>query len=365
MGSLEEIQLFPPLTKKEIIGRSDEIFQHGAITQAYSTGGSSGEPTRFPAALHEALDNYARTYAARSWWGLQPMDPYLHIWGHSHLFGGGPVQKLKRRVQDTLSGAMRVNAYDMSEEGIAGHYQALIRQNPMSIIGYTSAVFRLARHIEHHKLRTRGLTRLKAVIVTSETVTEPDIEVLERVFGVPVVIEYGSAETGTIATSRGNSFPLQVLHLSNLVQLASEGGIRVTTLTDRIFPLINYDIGDRGEAAERSGGSVLKLAHVQGRAREVVKVRKVNGQMLELSPILPVHILKSEPGIVAVQYRQHADRLEILLTGHGELPLSELAQLFGQRLGTDHPDFDPASVTFEQVPAPVLTKAGKHALFVS
>ena len=43
------------------------------------------------------------------------------------------------------------------------------------------------------------------MVVTSETVTDYDVNLIEKVFNVPCVIEYGMAETGVIAYSKDNS----------------------------------------------------------------------------------------------------------------------------------------------------------------
>lgn len=367
---IRELGMFPILTKEIVVERTDEIFQQGFITDAFVTGGSTGIPARYPKGPRDYLTNYAQTYAGRNWWDIQPFDPYLHIWGHAHLFGGdgltGKIQKLKRQVADTLINAVRVNAYDMSPQGLESHYQALLRQNPFYITGYTSAVFKLARHIEAQGGLKQKISNLHAAVVTSETVTQADVNVISRVLGVSVIIEYGSVEMGTMATSRNGSWPLQVLWQTFAIRLPGMSGeLNVTTLSDRLFPLINYTVGDRGVAEDIVDGNVLTLAAVTGRNKDVVVMATQDGQPLELSPILPVHILKGEPGIHAVQFRQDTpNRLRIFLAGNGELPLEQLTRMFVGHMQDDHPDFDTGSVVLEQVEQPLLNKKGAQALFV-
>jgi len=368
--NLAELQSFPKLTKADLVERADEVFQHGRIQLAYSTGGSTGTPTRFPRAVSDTPSFYANTYAGRSWWGIRPFDSYVHVWGHAHLFGAesglpGRVVKARRAIADRLANAVRLNAYDMSDSAIEGHVQATLKRNPSYIVGYTSAVFRLARHIQaHHEGATSRLTNLRGVIVTAETVTRADADLIGKVFGVPVVTEYGAAETGVIACSRGGTWPLQVLWRSFIVSIGSDSELAVTTLTEREFPLINYAIGDRAEGGDVANGNALTLDAVLGRSQDSVTFSKSDGQLLELSAILPVHLLKSEPHVTAVQLRQETEgHVRVFLSATEPLDLDSVSATFADKLRSDHAGFDRTSVVLEQVDSPLLTKAGKQALF--
>jgi phenylacetate-CoA ligase len=368
--SVKEIESFPYLTKSILVERSQEVFQNGAIRIAYSTGGSSGTPARFPRGDHEKYSFYANTYVGRGWWNLKPLDSYLHVWGHAHLFGGqggilGIIHKAKRKVLDFLANATRVNAYEMSNGALQNHYETLVRRNPTYMVGYTSAIFRLAQHVELNGLDVSSLRGLRGVIVTSEIASPADVETIGKVFGVPVIIEYGAGETGLIATSRGDSGPLHVLWHSFIVLRDDHGELTVTTLNERLFPLINYTIGDRGEGGDVIDGNVLTLDAVIGRSKDFVVVGAADDTSLELSAIYPVHILKSIKSIFAVQFRQESpETLTIFLSANHSLSLDEVADMFSKNVRLDHPDYDASSVTFVQVPEPVLSISGKQALFV-
>jgi phenylacetate-coenzyme A ligase PaaK-like adenylate-forming protein len=363
---VSDLRHFPLLTKQVMVEQAEEIFQRGAIADAYSTGGTTGTPVRYPRGAHEALSNYADVYLTRRWWGIRPFDSYVHLWGHSHIFGGGVAgagRRVKRAVADRLVNARRLNAYDMTEDAIEGHYRSLVRSNPVYLVGYTSAIFKLARYMEDHGLDLRALRRLRRVVVTAETVSRADADLITAVFGAPVVTEYGAAETGLMAASVGGTWPLKVLWASVILQ-ADRGDLSVTTLNDRLFPLINYAIGDRAEPGDVENGNALTVASVIGRGQDVIRVVTTDGRRLELSAILPVHILKSQPGITTVQFRQEAERLRIFVCASHPVDVTDLKDRFARDLRRDHPTFDRDSVDLEQVAAPLLTRAGKHALFV-
>lgn len=366
--TLDELHKFPKLTKQVIQQRQDEIFTNanGArIEEAYSTGGTTGTPTRYPKGPGEENSSYANTFAARSWWGIRPFDSYVHVWGHAHLFAGGPVGKVKRKVQDALVNATRVNAYNMTAEALDGHARVIIRRNPTYLVGYTSALFKIARHIKDANIDTSRLTKLRNVIVTAETVSRADVDLIEEVFNAPVVIEYGAAETGVIAYSRGGTWPLQVLWHSFVLSVQEGSDLAITTLDDRLFPLVNYVIGDAVEGGDILNGNALTLGAVKGRSQDIVTVSTSSGHPLELSAILPIHILKSMPGVLSVQYRQEdRGQLKVFLTASLPLDLATVSERFADSMKLEHAEFDPASVVLKQVESPVLTKAGKQALFI-
>ena len=368
IDSINELREFPRLTKATLVSRASEVFTDDrgrTIPLAYSTGGSTGTPTRYPRGKNEGIRFYANTYTGRSWWGIQPFDSYVHVWGHAHLFGGSRLSRMKRSMLDRLANATRVNAYDMSAAALVSHTNTILRRNPRYVVGYTSALCKIARHIEKNQLDVSGLTNLRAIVVTAETVTPADVRLIEQAFRVPVVIEYGAAETGVIATSRNGSWPLQVLWKSFIVTVRDDSDLAVTTLDDRIFPLINYSIGDAAIGGDIREGNALTLAAVLGRSKESVIVSTETGEALELSAILPVHILKGFEGVDAVQYRQEsARRLTIFIAFSRDISLDSIASKFIATLRTDHPSFDPTSVVFKEITEPILTAAGKQSLFI-
>ncbi|WP_148709958.1 hypothetical protein [Micromonospora sp. M71_S20] len=363
------LRSFPPLTKEILIARQDEIFQGGRIVDAYTTGGSTGQPTRYPRGADEAGHRWVDAYLGRHWAGIRPTDPSLLLWGHAHLFGSGPrgrVAQARRRVADAVMNITRLNAYDLSEPSLLAHYTALRSHDPISLEGYTSAVFKLARYIESNRLDLgRRPRRLRAVVLCAETASDADIALVERVFRAPAVIEYGSAETGVLAMSRRYTRDIRVFWDSFTCLVDDDGELQVTTLNPRLFPLVHYAVGDRVVPSDMIDGNVLAFHAVLGRRQDVVQVAAARG-VLDLSAILPVHILKSYPDIVGVQFRQVSpEDLRIYVEATRQLDLTDVARYFARELSRDHPEFVPSSVNFTQISEPARTTAGKHALFVA
>lgn len=367
---VSELERFPELTKPVLVARSEEVFRGGQVTESYSTGGSSGVPARFPRGPQDADGRYANSYLPRLWWGVQPLDSYVHLWGHSHLFGSGGfrtrVARAKRSVADRIVNAHRLSAYDTADKAIARYVDVVRRKNPVYLIGYASALCRLAQQILREGDPDYALPRLRVVVTTAETLLEPDVELLTRAFGVPVVTEYGAVETGVMAASRGGTFPLQVLWQSVILRVDAEGEIFVTTLDERAFPLINYRMGDVGVLSEPGSSNALQLERVLGRSQQdYVTMTTVDGEILRVTMLLPVQILKTETSILTVQFRQlEPGRLLVFLTATTTLDLPQIERMFRRNVELHHSELAPDAVSFEQADSPVLTLAGKQALFV-
>ena len=367
IGSLEELKDFPVLDKNVIQSRSELVFRNAAPGRAISTGGSTGAPTRFPVGPQDGDLAYAVTYVGKSWWDINPLDDIAFLWGHSHLFGSGfrgRVNEWKRRLKDHLINISRFNAYDMSLDTLAGYHLDITKASPVALTGYTSCLYKLARHIESHS-ENRPYPRLKVVIPTAETIVDADIELMERVYGAPVAIEYGMAETGVIAYSRNTTKDIHVFWDSHICMTGQNGDLRVTTIGGQFFPLINYRTNDLVEVLQQEGPSILRLSAIKGRTRDVLLVRSSSGRSLSLSGILMVHLLKSYPGIYSIQFEQlERDGVRIRLSSDAPLDLGDIREYFFRELSKDHPDMDRSCFDFSQTDTVTRTTAGKERMII-
>lgn len=364
---LSELSQFPELTKRILQENEDRIFIDGHRHQTVSTGGSTGQPTRFITSKNEKCVEYANTYLGRGMYGICPLDETLLFWGHSHLFGSGLrgyVNERKRRLFDAIIGIERLNAYDLSLRTVEKYVKRLSSRNPKCIIGYTSSIYSLARFIVDNHYDIGIKSHLKGVIVTSETVTQNDIDVIEQAFRVPVISEYGMAETSVIAYSVPQSRGLRVFWDSFIAQADAMNQLKVTTLYDRLFPLINYATNDLVEPLECSQGSIFYIDKVKGRTRDNVKIRSNDGSYLELSGILIVHILKGIPGVYSVSYKQLIGNEVQIAVISESVDLLQLKQIFNREIRSEHPAIDTNAIHFVEAKNELRTLAGKAVMRV-
>lgn len=359
---LDELAKFPILTKEDIQNNSDLIFKDLNNFNTISTGGSSGQPTKFPTTVHEKNLEYANAYLGRSWWNISPLDETVLFWGHSHLFGTGVkgvFNNHKRKFLDYLLNTSRFNAYDMTANNLQKYFYLLLNKNPRVIIGYSSLLFKLSKFILENNLQIGDKSNLQCVIVTSETVYDQDISLIETVFKVPVVIEYGMAEAGVIAYSKKNTRTIP-LFWDSFIGLISKDKLTITTLNNRIFPLINYNTDDSVAVSRFYKNTVLEISEISGRSQVLVSLMTNEGGVIYLSGILIVHILKSYPGIYSIHFENGPlNHVVIYFTSDLIVETNKIKKYFLGEIRKDHPNIDSSSIDFVQTYVEKRTLAGK------
>jgi phenylacetate-CoA ligase len=201
---------------------------------------------------------------------------------------------------------MLFSSYHLNSDTFQWYAKELKRFRPWEIIGYPSAISDLASH--YLNTGTDPGFRPKAVITNSETLLEWQKENIEQAFHCAVFDYYGTAEyvlfAGQEADGRYRLNPVigitEVLNDSG--EPASEGRLVATTLTNRVMPLLRYEIGDSGIAvSERTNQSVThELEKVNGRLDDYVEMP--DGRRIGRLD----HIFKGLNGLVEAQIIQDA-----------------------------------------------------------
>ena len=240
------------------------------------TSGSSGTPFIF------AKDKFAH---ALSWAGFQDRYQWHDIDLNKSLqarFYGIPLDfygNIQERIKDRISLRRRFPIFDLSEKKMEKFLKRFQKSNFSYINGYTSAVLLFAKFLKNKNLILKEVCpNLKLSIVTSERLFEEDKKLMEAVFGVPVVNEYGASEVGLIAFENKenewivNSEDLFVEILdknNNPVPNGTEGRIVITSLYNKAHPMIRYDIGDTGVLSEKSTLKKPILEKLIGRTNDI------------------------------------------------------------------------------------------------
>ena len=365
INNFEDLYRFPKLTSK-IIQENKDLIINSNISGTISTGGSSGSPTIFPSSQSDIKNFYSNIFVGRGWWDIFPGEKTLLIWGHSHLFGTGffgKVNELKRIAKDYFVKTKRLNAYDMSDEKIKLFYKNLISYKPVVVIGYTSILVKLADYILANNLNK--FIRLKAIIPTAETITNFDVDIMERAFCCPVVIEYGMAEAGVIAYSYKSTNNLKILWNSFICSIRNDE-LHITTLDRNEFPLINYATKDIVETNDNNLFNVVNLTKVVGRSKDFYKLRnKSNTKFIIVSGIFIVHAIKTYKSILSVQVKKlPGNLLQILVVSNQIINLKNLKLFFLKQCIIDFPDLDEDVFIFKQIKMPIKSLSGKENITI-
>jgi phenylacetate-CoA ligase len=243
------------------------------------TSGSSGTPFIF------AKDKFAH---ALSWAGFENRYQWHDIDLNKSLqarFYGIPLDfygNIQERLKDRISLRRRFPIFDLSEQKMEKFLKRFQGSNFSYINGYTSAVLLFAKFLDNKNLILKEVCpQLKLCIVTSERLFEDDKKLMESVFGVPVVNEYGASEVGLIAfENKDNEWIVnaedlfvEILDENNKpVPKGTEGRIVITSLYNKAHPMIRYDIGDTGIFSEKSTAKKPILEKLIGRTNDIAKL---------------------------------------------------------------------------------------------
>ncbi len=269
----------PVMTKADLQVPLEERLSKGLRKKdvyVNKTSGSSGHPFIFAKDKYCHALTWAEILDRFGWYGLD---------FHSTLqarFYGIPLDFIgyrKERFKDSLSSRYRFPIFDLSEKKMAKFLRVFSKKKFDYINGYTSSIVLFAKYLQQQRvLLTEVCPTLKYCVVTSEMLYDSDKKLMEEVFGVPVINEYGASELDLIAfTNTDGQFQLnsetlfvEILDEHGAVVPHGESGrIVITGLYNKAHPMIRYDIGDTGIISTESTAKKPILEQLIGRTNDI------------------------------------------------------------------------------------------------
>lgn len=278
LADLHDPEVFdslPVVTKDQVRERFDDFVTPEATprTSAVSkTGGSTGEPTRILRDTRVSAQPFE--WRLFRWWGVHPADNVVVVFRQVK----SPAEQLKHAVKWWPTRRVLMDAYNLSDEVVAKFAEDWHRLRPTLVTGYAGGILSIARSIDRLGLTPPPLT---ALATTASPLTAEARSDVERVFGAPVYDHYRSSEMpwmgGECIERQGHHLFVEGRYLQlvddadDLVPTGEEGTVVATDLTNRVFPLIRYRLGDRTRAipAPCSCGVTLpRFDRIAGRATD-------------------------------------------------------------------------------------------------
>jgi phenylacetate-CoA ligase len=232
-----------------------------------NTSGSSGHPFYF------AKDKYthALTWAyIRKMYALYDINPY----DLQARFYGIPLEKCgyrKEKIKDFLLRRVRFSVFNLSDENIAKYVERFKAKKFKYIYGYTNSIVLFSRYLIKNNIKLNDICpTLKLCIVTSELCNNEDKTIIEQAIGVPVVREYGASELCLIAFDlpEGKWLLNNSTILVETEQHENGGKIYCTSLFNKAFPMIRYEIGDIGKIETNEENGQQYLVELLGRTND-------------------------------------------------------------------------------------------------
>jgi phenylacetate-CoA ligase len=324
-----------------------------------STGGSTGEPTRFFLDWPVIRARVAQRIYSQIKMGWRPGMPITAVWGSERDIGKSV--SWRDRLAHYVAAERIIDGFRFSDDTTAQLLAEIDRHREMAIYGYSSLLERVARQVVKSGTKPPA-GRVKAAWNGGEVLLPEQAEIFRQAFGTPLLNHYGGRELSSIACQHAAGGPLQVLRPWIFLEVVDKAGqpvgpgesgrILCTSTVGRGTPFLRYDIEDIGVVAPGAmdDSGISGLQDVQGRVAGVITLP--NGQ--EINNIYWNHLFKEYADIEQFQIAVRPNGIDLRLRG---TRLSadrerELRKRLAIRLGA-------VPVTINWVDAIPLTRQGK------
>jgi phenylacetate-CoA ligase len=277
-ATLDDIKLFPILSKKDVLAAGKSIVSNKYpkwLMRTARTGGTTGTPMELRRTLFSIGNEHAFVRRQLDWAGIGFADRCA--W----LVAGRRIAKSDQPdgrpyVYDPLMKELTLSVFQLSRETATVYAAAMNHYKVRGIVGISSAVYYLAR-----MFMDMGIdAKLKAVVTTSETLTDSMRKVIAEAFDCKVFDFYGSAERVcyVFTCERGSYHVIPEYGLTELLALGGSGRgdcrIVSTGFWSLGMPLIRYDLGDvivKTDSTCPCGREFQVVESVSGRLSEMIK----------------------------------------------------------------------------------------------
>ncbi|WP_198651504.1 phenylacetate--CoA ligase family protein [Dyella sp. C11] len=316
--SMDDFSALPLLTKADVRANFDDLKATSMKDELLykTTGGSTGEPTRFGYSRESNNRRHAVMWRGYKWAGAPLGARSLMLWG-----AGVGTPSVKQRVKDHVYHAVFsrrvVNSFHMTEANMAQYADFIDAYQPRVLLGYTGPLIRLAQWLRD---TGRQVHRPATFISCGEAMHEFQRELIESAFGCPAFNTYGCREFMLIAAECEQHEGLHINSDHLVVELAKtadaprdgeSGEVVVTDLSNYGMPLIRYATTDLATPSHQTcscGRGLPLIKQVDGRVLDAIHTP--DGRVLP-GMFFPF-LFKETKGVTRYQVVQNQlDRLDL------------------------------------------------------
>jgi len=288
--SLEEIEEYPILTRdifknnKERI-KSDEFDSIRKIYKA--TSGSTGTPLQY----YQDIKHWTLIQAFNQWgWGQAGYtfgDPVGVIAGYSLIPKNVSVRD---RIRYLLERKLALSGVHLDKSLAIDYHRKLNKFGVRLLYGYPSVISLFASFLADEGLT---LPRLKGVITTAEMLKPQYRQNIEKVFGCPVLDNFGCNDGGLTSYECLLQKGLHYNDLQSIIEVYKKnneglGCLIITNFWNKSMPFIRYENGDLISLAKspcHCGQPFPLIESIEGRITDIISFpngRSIAGPALTL-----------------------------------------------------------------------------------
>ncbi len=338
--SAADLVKLPLLTKEIVRKHRSELMAsnigHMVVTWS-KTGGTTGEPMQI--CRNVECGAWTSTCYERGlrWGGLGPEIPRIKLFGGSL---GIDKKSLIERFGLRIRGDLFLPAFELRADTAPTFFTRIHRSKCRFLIGYTSAIYRLATLAEE----MNETIQFDAVFPTAELLLPEWEETIRKVLSCRVLPYYGCGEVGSLGYSRpdssgyfipGEHVIIEVLQKDGSSQLSGDGGFVITDLDNYAMPIIRYVNGDAGKVSDAHDSSLPfnRIERLDGRYNSLLMTD--TGDLI--SGAIGPHIFRHVPSVRTYRIIQETP-LDIVINIVPEVSYSMkdenlILDLFAKHLG--------------------------------
>lgn len=275
------LKSLPQLSKDIIKEKNWDIYSdevNKEWTNWRNTGGSTGEPLKFPALATPYYSEDICQMMLYIHMGFRPGDTLASIDG-SRV---GDAERAKNiywvEKRNFPYGKHAYSTLYLNEHTFPYYLDSLNKLSPKFMRGYPSGFLTLCHFIE--SMHSKVTFRLKGVYLTSENYTKEDSDYISSILQCPVYGQYGHTECSVFAVKRPYErkylcSPLYGLtevldEHGNLVKEGESGEVVVTGFSIAGLPFIRYKTGDLAVYGGETKYGETILSELLGRTGDFV-----------------------------------------------------------------------------------------------
>ena len=358
-----------PVLEKSALRGSEPAFcrrgQNGFFKQTFHTSGTTGTPISTTFTLSELRESLAvREVRSANWAGVSFSQPRATFSGR--IVEPDPEETERVYRYNAAEKQVYFSAFHLKPTTARSYVEALFRHKVEWMTGYAVSFFLLARYILEQQL---AVPKLRAVITTSEKLTEQMRFVMEKAYGCKVYEEYSTVESALFA-SECECGRLHVSPDVGIVEILRPDGTRcepgevgevVATCLFRSYqPLVRFRLGDLASWDANPcpcGRQMPVIKAVLGRVEDVVtgpdgrQLVRFHGIFTDQPNIIEGQIIQETLTVFVVKLVPSPD--------FSETDEIDIRQRMHQRLGSD------VTISIEKVSSIPRTNSGKFQAVIS
>ena len=270
-----------PLVDKVVLRENIERIKSDEWNPSNSTLSKTGGSTGLPLHIHRDLRFPARALEWRlfDWWGVVPWDDRAIVMRHLRVGS----DRLRHAFQWWPSRRIQLDAFRITDESVAQFVAEWAKVRPSFLIGYGGGVLEFARRAAQLGL---PVVPPKAIAVTAAPLSHGVRHEIQQTLGAPCYDHYRSAEIPWIGGECAHRSGLHIFsdvrtveilddHGKRIAAPGVEGEVVVSDLTNRVFPIVRYRLGDVSSFRDGDcacGRHLPRLGAISGRSSDMVRL---------------------------------------------------------------------------------------------